>query len=203
MPSLYIRPDKLTLISGAGSWQTTQHHGIRQQCGSCESFAEQGRISTRGVSASSKSCEPYAHCMVSSSSVSCKHANSRPLPLQLCLRHTGVRNLKVWRVENAQLELQFERRTSGILCLESWVNVGALESYNKIQDVCSRGYYLPEDGSGLKLKTGHVAIEHPPAGEYCAAPGRACDAFCAKFRRRGHPPNGAEQNRSWPIICFG
>jgi hypothetical protein len=72
--------------------------------------------------------------------------------------------LKVWRIENVQLELQFDRRTSGVLCLESWVNVGALASYNKIQDVCSRGYYLPEDGTGLSFKTGHVAIDFAPAG---------------------------------------
>ena len=96
-----------------------------------------------------------------------------PFPSQLCLRHTGVRNLKVWRVENPHLTLQFDRRTASLLCLESWVNVGALPSYNKIQDVCNRGYYLPEDGSGLTFKTGHITLDHPPSGA-CYMLYRAC-----------------------------
>lgn len=76
--------------------------------------------------------------------------------------------MKAWKVSNPHLSMQFERRTSNTLCLESWVDAAKLSKMNHLQDVCSRGFHMPESGKGLTFHTGKIHIDHPPAenGQY-------------------------------------
>ena len=46
--------------------------------------------------------------------------------LQLSLHSTKVEDVRVWKVDNPHLTVQFEKRTQDMLCLDSWVDATAL-----------------------------------------------------------------------------
>ena len=57
------------------------------------------------------------------------------------------------------MNIQFERRTAGKLVLDSFVDIGGLDpAMNPIQEVCSRGFHLPEDGAGLEFPVGNIEL---------------------------------------------
>ena len=55
----------------------------------------------------------------------------------------------------------------GRLVVDSWVAVPSLDTHNSVVDVCSRGFKLPLDGSGMLFRTGDMDLpedDHPNDG---------------------------------------
>ena len=66
------------------------------------------------------------------------------------------------------MNIQFERRVQGKLKLESWVDVSTLDPrVNPVQDVCSRGFHVPEDGRGLEFNVGNIKFPPGSSGRVC------------------------------------
>ncbi|KAA0171071.1 hypothetical protein FNF28_01076 [Cafeteria roenbergensis] len=79
--------------------------------------------------------------------------------LQVALRGTNVSNVHAWFVETPSLRAKYERQTStGGLELPSWVDVDALPAHNPVQEVCARGFRMPEDGGGLSFHSGNIDL---------------------------------------------
>jgi hypothetical protein len=76
--------------------------------------------------------------------------------LQLSCRSTGVKDIAVWSVNNPHLTVAFERRAQGLLSVDCWVNISQLDMNNPIQDICKRGFTMPEAGEGLPFATGNL-----------------------------------------------
>lgn len=78
---------------------------------------------------------------------------------QLSLRGSDVSDVHIWRVETPSLRVKYERQIrSGGLELPSWVDVDALPAINPVQDVCTRGFRAPDDGSGLSFASGVINL---------------------------------------------
>jgi hypothetical protein len=95
--------------------------------------------------------------------------------LQLCLRSTDVKELSVWSVGNPHLNLQFERRVSGKTVQDAWVDVATLDTaLNPVQDVCTRGFKMPADGSGAMFTVGNIRFPSQSSGP-CWCPRVSCE----------------------------
>lgn len=81
------------------------------------------------------------------------------LRLQLSCRSTSVKDVSIWSIANPHVSLAFERASAGLLCLDCWVDVTALDENNAIQDVCKRGFVMPESGDGLPFLTGNIRFD--------------------------------------------
>lgn len=67
--------------------------------------------------------------------------------------------MHAWFVETPSLRAKYERQTStGGLELPSWVDVDALPAHNPVQEVCARGFRMPEDGGGLSFHSGNIDL---------------------------------------------
>eukprot|EP00753_Platysulcus_tardus_P020567 PLAT8228.1.p1 GENE.PLAT8228.1~~PLAT8228.1.p1 ORF type:complete len:1035 (+),score=520.69 PLAT8228.1:50-3154(+) len=76
--------------------------------------------------------------------------------LKLSLRSTTVRDLNVWAVANPHLTMQHEKRSAGLLSLDTWVDVGGLGDYNSLSEVIQRGFHFPPTGEGMVFETGNL-----------------------------------------------
>uniref|UniRef100_A0A0G4FGV3 B box-type domain-containing protein n=1 Tax=Chromera velia CCMP2878 TaxID=1169474 RepID=A0A0G4FGV3_9ALVE len=76
--------------------------------------------------------------------------------LQLCIRSSCARLKNAWSISVPEVSSLFERRNRGSLVLHSWVDTGALTSDNTIQDVCRRGFRVPQ--SGLRVSVGNLGL---------------------------------------------
>lgn len=85
--------------------------------------------------------------------------------LQLSCRSTAVKDVTVWSVNNPHLSVQFERKGQALLQLDSWVDVNGLDDSNAVQDVCKRGFQLPESGEGMVFPTGNIRFDPDSPGE--------------------------------------
>ena len=43
--------------------------------------------------------------------------------------------------------------------MDSWVDVNTLDENNAIQDVCKRGFQMPDNGQGMVFTTGNIAFD--------------------------------------------
>lgn len=66
--------------------------------------------------------------------------------LELSCRSTSVRDVSAWSITNSHLSVMYERRASGMLSVDCWLDINALDGRNPIQEVCKRGFYVPESG---------------------------------------------------------
>ena len=84
---------------------------------------------------------------------------------QLSLRSTDVKDLAVWSIGNPHLNIQFERRVGAKLTLDSWVDVASLDTtLNPLQDVTTRGFRVPADGTGALFRVGNIKFESDASG---------------------------------------
>ena len=75
--------------------------------------------------------------------------------LQLALRSNDVEDVRVWKVENPHLAVQFQKRTAGMLVLDAWVDATSLGEQNAATvDAVERSHRarLAE----LRRKTAHI-----------------------------------------------
>ncbi len=68
-------------------------------------------------------------------------------------------DIHVWSIENPTATVQFERRTSNMLTLPCWVDCGALNGSNQMDDVVRRGFVFPADGSGMSFHHGNIKLD--------------------------------------------
>ncbi len=72
----------------------------------------------------------------------------------------------MWSISNPHLSLAFERRTGGLLTVDCWVDVNKLDDYNTVQDVCKRGFHMPDNNQGLVFETGNIKFDPDCPREY-------------------------------------
>ncbi len=91
--------------------------------------------------------------------------------LQVSCRSTAVRDAAAWSINNPHLTVMYERRSAGMLSVDCWVDISSLDARNPVQEVCKRGFYLPESGEGLPFVTGNLSLDMdgPGACYYNAA----------------------------------
>ena len=76
-------------------------------------------------------------------------------------------DVHVWQVDNPQTSVTFARRTSNMLSLKCWVDCGALDSNNQMDDVCRRGFLFPASGEGMSFHHGNVKVRKSEEAEDC------------------------------------
>ncbi|RYG43881.1 hypothetical protein EON67_12385, partial [archaeon] len=79
--------------------------------------------------------------------------------LQLSCRSTLVKDVAVWSVNNPHLSVQYERRAAGSLAVDVWIDINKLDELNAVQDVCKRGFHMPDNGSGMEVVTGNIRFD--------------------------------------------
>lgn len=91
--------------------------------------------------------------------------------LQMSCRSTAVTEINAWTIANPHLNVQYERRSAGLLAVDCWVDMATLDASNPIQDVCKRGFLAPDSGDGLLFTTGNIAFDAdgPGACRRCGA----------------------------------
>lgn len=80
-------------------------------------------------------------------------------------QHVGaVSKLEVWKIDNPDLNYKYERKSSGMLRLQSFVSADTLSSENTVEAVCSRGYYLGVGpNAGALFTTGVINLPNRDA----------------------------------------
>lgn len=85
--------------------------------------------------------------------------------------HLGVvEKVTVWKIENMELQFKYERRSSGMLRLNGWLNCEHLTLENSLEQVTSRGfYYDPNKSRGMEFPTGIIKSipDYSHGIEYC------------------------------------
>ena len=85
--------------------------------------------------------------------------------------HLGiVEKITVWKIENMELQYKYERRSSGMLRLNGWMNCEQLSTENSLELVSSRGFYFdPSKVRGIEFPTGIIKSipEYSHGIEYC------------------------------------
>ncbi|AFZ81129.1 B-box zinc finger domain-containing protein [Theileria equi strain WA] len=66
--------------------------------------------------------------------------------LQLRCRSSRVRLLQAWNITKAEPLSMFNRRSKNTLVLESFIDSSALDRYNSVQNVCTRGFEIGANG---------------------------------------------------------
>lgn len=85
--------------------------------------------------------------------------------LSAASQHVGaVSKLEVWKIDNPDLNYKYERKSSGMLRLQSFVSADTLSSENTVEAVCSRGYYLGVGpNAGALFTTGVINLPNRDA----------------------------------------
>ena len=79
---------------------------------------------------------------------------------QLSLRARRVGNISIWKIDNPYLSQSFEKRrkqgrsSGNMLSLDCWCDASDLSQENSLQDVCQRGFTIPQDCVGLSFTHG-------------------------------------------------
>jgi hypothetical protein len=86
--------------------------------------------------------------------------------LQLSLGSKNVEDVRVWKVDNPHLAVQFEKRTANMLCLDAWVDATSLTEQNSVQNVFSRGFKFPSSGEGMRFTNGNISLKATNGGAH-------------------------------------
>lgn len=86
-----------------------------------------------------------------------------------------MKDISVWSISNPHLTVAYERKAANLLSVDSWVDINSLEDANPIQEVCKRGFAMPEGGDGLLLATGNIRFDPEAPTGTCT---RDRDCFC-------------------------
>lgn len=72
-------------------------------------------------------------------------------------QHLGVLvRLEVWKIENPDLLVKYDRRSHGMLKVQTFVPVDSLSADNSVEAVCSRGYHLGYGASAGAMFTSGI-----------------------------------------------
>jgi hypothetical protein len=68
-----------------------------------------------------------------------------------------ISKLEIWKIENLDLSFRYDRRTTNMLKLASWMNSNALVNDNTIESVCNRGYSFARTlNNGMEFSNGVI-----------------------------------------------
>ena len=56
--------------------------------------------------------------------------------LKLGLQGHPASDVNIWKVDNPNANVSFDRRTANMLTLDCWVDCGSLDDSNSMDDVC-------------------------------------------------------------------
>jgi len=79
--------------------------------------------------------------------------------LKLGLQGHPASDVNIWKVDNPNANVTFERRTANMLTLDCWTDCGDLDSSNRMDDVCRRGFLFPANGLGLPFHHGNIVLD--------------------------------------------
>ena len=74
--------------------------------------------------------------------------------LQLALNTTLIDGLKIWTINNPNLSVKFDKKTNGLLVLDSWVPTTMLKGENSLETVCERGFRFQNKTEGFVFNIG-------------------------------------------------
>eukprot|EP00944_MAST-04C_sp_MAST-4C-sp1_P006785 g6785.t1 len=74
--------------------------------------------------------------------------------LQLALNTTLIDGLKIWSIDNPNLTVKFDKKTNGLLVLDSWVPTSVLTGENSIESICKRGFTFENELHGFPFQSG-------------------------------------------------
>ncbi len=76
------------------------------------------------------------------------------------MRSTAITDINIWSINSPALNVQFERRAGSLLTLDSWVDVNTIDDeHNPLQEVCRRGFHVPDASQGLTFSVGNVKFD--------------------------------------------
>jgi hypothetical protein len=81
--------------------------------------------------------------------------------MELCSVNFGeIIRLEVWKIENNTLNFKFERKTSSMLKVVSFININSMIDDNNLENVCSDGFSLTGPNSGgMEITTGNLKFD--------------------------------------------
>ena len=74
--------------------------------------------------------------------------------LQLALNTTLIDGLKIWSIDNPNLTVKFDKKTNGLLVLDSWVPTSVLTGENSVESICKRGFTFENELHGFPFQAG-------------------------------------------------
>eukprot|EP01112_Ceratiomyxa_fruticulosa_P001217 TRINITY_DN1121_c0_g2_i1.p1 TRINITY_DN1121_c0_g2~~TRINITY_DN1121_c0_g2_i1.p1 ORF type:complete len:764 (-),score=147.66 TRINITY_DN1121_c0_g2_i1:176-2467(-) len=77
--------------------------------------------------------------------------------LQLSLQSPSATVTHVWSLASPHVTIQFERRVTGLLVLDSWVEAARLHDHNSVADLAQRGFKFPPQG--MVFPTGSILLK--------------------------------------------
>ncbi|CAG9322258.1 unnamed protein product [Blepharisma stoltei] len=80
--------------------------------------------------------------------------------LQLSIGSTAPVVKQIWSVASAHQAINFDKRTQGVLVLDSWIDTSSLDENNRLEDVCSKGFKCPP--GGVYFRIGNVQLANGP-----------------------------------------
>jgi hypothetical protein len=66
-------------------------------------------------------------------------------------------NFEVWKLENLDASLQFERKMKPLLKVASWIRTSTLSHENNIENLSQRGFVFSQQ-DGMTFSTGNIAL---------------------------------------------
>lgn len=69
----------------------------------------------------------------------------------------------MWSIAHPHMSLNFEKRTKGLLVLDSWVEKNLLEENLRFEKICQKGFEF--NGKGLVFPTGHIKLTDNSLGK--------------------------------------
>lgn len=94
--------------------------------------------------------------------------------LQVSCRSTAVKDVAAWSINNPHLTVMYERRSTGMLSVDCWLDITTLDARNPVQEVCKRGFYMPDSAEGLPFVTGNIHFDMDGPG--------ALNIFCCLLK---------------------
>ena len=87
-----------------------------------------------------------------------------------CLQGREVDKLEIWKIENVNTFLKFERRSSNMLTLPCWLSESSFDSTNTVHNICTKGFNCKDSiGGGIAFFHGSfdsTIIEDENVGEH-------------------------------------
>lgn len=84
--------------------------------------------------------------------------------MNLCLKGKFAANTNVWKIDNPELIVGFEKRARSMLTLSAFVDSSSLDARNSLFEVCRRGFLFPTTGNGIVFTHGNVEGDVPDDG---------------------------------------
>ena len=72
-----------------------------------------------------------------------------------------IKSFDLWKVENVEEALKFERKFGNLLKVSTWLKSSDLGFENNIENLTKRGLVFPKQSNGMKVSTGRIDLKSP------------------------------------------